>query len=378
MPRIRYARLAIAVALIAILATAATPVLAQDWRGIGRAFGQVKDEDGNPVDGAKVQIYFREEGNGPEPVYTKKNGNFSFGGLIGGMWTVLIDAEGFKPSQGAYSVAQFVAGKGAQITLVADPFGAIDEGDTLSEAGDHAGARAAYAKALENLPPGPAARLRSRIGDTYLAEGNYEAARKEYKSALPMIEPAEQAHIRIQLATSYQQEGNSAEALAEFEKVMPLLTPDGQAQILLTMARMHDQADNRAAAIGALEKALELSPGDVALTTLIADLLGREGRDDEAAAYMAQLPEDAELPADMVLNMGIKLYNEGKLDEAYDHFDRAVSENPSLAAAYYYRGLVHLSRQNNDQARADLNKLLELEPDGQHSAEAKDFLSYLD
>ena len=33
----------------------------------------------------------------------------------------------------------------------------------------------------------------------------------------------------------------------------------------------------------------------------------------EAEKYMDMLPEDVELPTDMVLNMGIRLYNEGEM-----------------------------------------------------------------
>ena len=63
-----------------------------------------------------------------------------------------------------------------------------------------------------------------------------------------------------------------------------------------------------------MKSALESSPGNVAVLQLIADLLGRAGRDEEAQAYLAQLPADAKLPPDMLLNVGIQKYNDGDLE----------------------------------------------------------------
>ena len=101
-------------------------------------------------------------------------------------------------------------------------------------------------------------------------------------------------------------------------------------------------------------------------------------RDDEAAEYMAKLPEDAELPTDMVLNMGIRLYNEGSMEEALDFFERAAEEHPEEPEVYYYRGLVYLSQGRNEDATADLKHLLEIDPDTAHKAEVEEFLSFLE
>jgi len=122
----------------------------------------------------------------------------------------------------------------------------------------------------------------------------------------------------------------------------------------------------------------ETTPDDVQAIQLIADLLSREGRDEEAEAYLQKLPEDTKLPPDMLLNVGIRLYNEQKYDQALENFNRVVAQNPDLPEAYYYRGLVYLSREANAQARADFEKLIELAPDSQQATEAREFLTYLE
>jgi len=352
---------------------------AQAWAGRGRLQGMVKGPDGNPIEGVKITLRHADDPDtGPKPVYTDAKGRWAQGGLAGGGWTVLLDMEGYQPSQGSVRVSEFAPNESLKLTLAPDPFASIGVGDALSESGRFADARVEYEKAMSNLDPVAAARLRSRIGDTYLAEGDYAAARREYEQALPHIEPGEQAHIRLQMANSYQFEGRHSEARQAYQEVLPLLAAEGQAEVLVAVARSWDQEDNRDQAIVTLERGLELNPGNVELLQVIADLLTRAGREMEAQEYLAQLPEDVELPADLLLNIGIHLYNEGDMEQAYDHFNRAVDQNPELAETYYYRGVVHLGRSENEQARADFHKLLELEPDTAHAEEVQEFLKYIE
>ena len=93
---------------------------------------------------------------------------------------------------------------------------------------------------------------------------------------------------------------------------------------------------------------------------------------------LAQLPEDATLPTDMVLNIGIRLYNEGNTAKALEYFDRAVAEAPDNPEGYYYRGLTSLGLGNNDQAKADFTKLLDMAPDNAHATEVKEYLKFLE
>lgn len=362
-----------------IAVTVATPALGQDWAGRGRAQGKVVDESGEPVEGAVVTL--RQPASpdeGPEPVTSNAKGRWSVLGLAGGPWRVLIDADGYLPSEGSIAVNPFQAAPPIEITLQRNPTDAVNKGEALLEAGDYAGARAEYQKAMADMEPIAAARVRSRVGDTYLAEGDYAAARAEYEKAIPMIPPEEQTHLLLQIGNSYQQEGNFDAARQAYEKVLPKLQPEGQAQILLAIARGHDQAGQRNEAIAALEKAVELDPQNSDLIQLLADLLSRAGREEEARAYLDQLPEDTALPSDMVLNLGIRLYNEGDAAKALTYFDRAVRENPEESEPLYYRGLAYLATQANDEATADFKKYLEMEPDGIRADEVKEFLSFLE
>ncbi|MGH9465662.1 MAG: tetratricopeptide repeat protein [Thermoanaerobaculia bacterium] len=369
-------RRATAVALT-LAAAVCLPALAQVWAGRGRAQGVVKDQDGKPIQGATVTLRLDDQTDGPEPVTTNDKGRWATGGLAGGNWTALIEKEGFSAAQGPLHVTEFGAAQPFEVQLVPNPGAAIDVGETLFAAGDYAAARVEYEKAIPHMTPGRAAALRSRIGDSYLAEGNRAAARAEYERALPDITPEGKAHLLLQTANSYQQEENWSAARTHYEQVIPLLPADDQVRILQQIARSYDVEENRAAAIAALERALAIAPENPAVLQLIADLLSREGRDAESEAYLARIPADAELPADMLLNAGIRHYNEGDMETALQHFDRVVRQDPSLADAYYYRGLCHLALQHMDEARVDLQKVIELDADGPLAAQAQEFLGSL-
>jgi tetratricopeptide (TPR) repeat protein len=364
---------------LAIACILAVPVLAQDWAGRGRAQGSVKDAAGNPLADATVTLRLVGSAEGPEPFRTDKKGHWSILGLAGGDWTVIIEKEGYKSAEGPYHVNPFQASAALEVVLVPNPFASISTGDELLEAGDFAGARREFEKAMAGLNAVGAARLQSRIGDTYMGENDFAGARAAYEKALEELEPAEQAHVRLQLANSYAAESNNAEARRQWEELLPLLEPAGQAQVLISIARTYDMEERRDDAIAALERAIALAPGNIPVIQTLADLLGRAGRDAEAQVYLDQLPADMALPADMLLNMGIQKYNDGDLAGALALFERAVEDNPGIAETYYYRGLVHLNKGDNAGAAADFKKfLIEADPENTHVGEAKEFLSFLE
>ena len=75
--------------------------------------------------------------------------------------------------------------------------------------------------------------------------------------------------------------------------------------------------------------------------------------------------------------MGIKKYNDKDVTGALEMFDRVVRENPNLPDAYYYRALAYLNQGKTEEAKADFRKLLEIAPDHEKAAEAKEFLAAL-
>src|SRR5579863_5681665 len=94
------------IAVLMVLAMACvSSLMAQEWRGRGRLQGVIKDEQGNPIVGAKLTFRLGTDKvdpakPGPPPVLTDKSGKWSVLGLGQGTWSILIEAEGYNSSEG--------------------------------------------------------------------------------------------------------------------------------------------------------------------------------------------------------------------------------------------------------------------------------------
>jgi tetratricopeptide (TPR) repeat protein len=308
--------------LLMLLLLAGLPVFAQSWAGRGRLQGEIKDEQGKPVEGAQVWFRMGENpidpqnpGEGPKTITTSKYGKWSILGLAQGTWRVLIVKDGYLASEGQVKVLEGGAPPPPIVT-------------TLKVVPKEAQQAVKGNEALEAL----------ERGNTLLTREKYAEARAEYEKAIAQLDPANHPPILRGIARTYFQEKQPEKA------------------------------------IDVLKQALALKPDDVESLRLIVNLLVSTGREPEAQQYMAKLPQGTTVDPATLLNIGIKHYNEGKMPEALAEFDRVVKENPTLPDAYYYRGLVYLATGKSAEAKADFQKLLELDPKHPNAKDAQDFL----
>jgi Tfp pilus assembly protein PilF len=308
--------------LLMLLLLAGMPVFAQSWAGRGRLQGEIKNEQGKPVEGAQVWFRMGENpidpqnpGEGPKVVNTTKYGKWSILGLAQGTWRVLIVKDGYLPSEGQVKVLEGGAPPPPIVT-------------TLK----------VVPKEAQQAPKGNEALEALERGNTLLTQEKYAEARAEYEKAIAQLDPANHPPILRGIARTYFQEKQPEKA------------------------------------IDVLKQALALKPDDVESLRLIVNLLVSTGREPEAQQYMAKLPQGTTVDPATLLNIGIKHYNEGKMPEALAEFDRVVKENPTLPDAYYYRGLVYLATGKSAEAKADFQKLLELDPKHPNAKDAQDFL----
>lgn len=134
----------------------------------------------------------------------------------------------------------------------------------------------------------------------------------------------------------------------------------------------------------AYKKAITIKGSDAAYHNNLGQAYAKLGKADDAMAeYNAAATLD---PADAGLyyyNLGAILTNTGKLEEANAAFDKAIATDPKRADAYYWKGVNLLSKATlkNDKMVAvpgtaeNLNKYLELAPDGPHAQSAKELLT---
>jgi tetratricopeptide (TPR) repeat protein len=311
--------------LLLLLLLAGLPAVAQEWAGRGRLHGEIKDEQGRPVEGATVwlrpgdaAIDPNNPGEGPKPVTTNKNGKWSILGLSQGAGRVLILKEGFLPSEGNVKVA-------------------------------------------ESGPPPQAIMISLKSMSAAQAQA---AAAQQGPSVLDVIEEGNQLLTQEKFA----------EARAAYEKALVQLEPENHPAIMRGIARTWFQEKQPDKAVEVLKQALQIKPDDVESLRLIINLLVAQGKEKEAAEYMAKLPAGETVDPATLLNIGIKFYNDGKMEEALTEFNKVVGENPNLPDAYYYRGLAYLASGKSAEAKADFQKLLELDPKHANADEAREFL----
>jgi tetratricopeptide (TPR) repeat protein len=315
--------------VIVALLMMALPLSAQSWAGRGRLQGEIRDEQGKPIEGARITLRQGTErvdpkADGPKPITTNKHGKWSTLGLGQGAWGILIEKEGYMPSEGQVQVNEFAVAQPLNITLKPIPKEVAQQAE---QASGNAQAKAAFEK-----------------GNADLQAGRYADARANFEKGLSLLEEKDPVlHVSVlrAIADSYSREGNTAKA------------------------------------IESLKRALEIDPNDVASLQVIATVLVNSGQEKEAEAYIARLPAGTKIDPNSLLNAGIKLYNEKDFNGAIERFDRVVKENPDLATAYYYRGLTYLALNKSAEAKADFQKLLELEPNHPNAAEAREFIKSL-
>lgn len=313
--------------LIAFLATS-LPAAAQSWAGQGRLQGEVRDEQGKPIEGVKITLRqgtdrVDPKKDGPKPVSTNRNGKWSILGLSGGAWGILLEKEGFMPSEGQVKVDEHSVTV-PQPLMVTLKLPAKEVQQAAKEPSKNALAKAA------------------------LEAGNASLEAKQY-----------------------------ADARAQYEKALGLLEVDDptlKLSIQRTIAKTYYEDKQPDKAIDTLKKSLAVAPSDPDTLQLLVNLLVAQNKEDEAKVYMAQLPQGTKIDPAARLNIGIKAYNDKKLDEALKQFDQVVQENPSMAEAYYYRGLVYLNMNKTAEAKADFQKLLEIDPKNQYADDAREFL----
>jgi len=296
------------------------PVSAQEWAGSGRVTGTVTDPEGQPIKDAKVQfLMWPDREAGPPPMVTNKKGKFSFLGIKGGSWIVVVEADQYRPWESPLPVEVYSSGVSEAVEVVLEPMPAeelqavrryeasqhLEKGDELAEQGDLVGARAEYERALEQLGDEDDPVALAAIASTYLNEGETESAK------------------------------------------------------------------------AALRQSLAINPDHVASLKAMCAIEAAEGRVDEAEAMLARMPADEPIHPTTLINIGMTHYNQGEMEEAKPFLDRALAQEPKIPVAYYYRSLVELSLGDTVAARNDLERFVELAPDHPQAAEANEYLSHL-
>jgi tetratricopeptide (TPR) repeat protein len=298
----------------------ALPAAAQST---GMVKGVVYDAQGQPVEGAKVNIDMTEGVTRHFETKSNKKGEFVQIGLPSGAYTVT--AEKDKLAAPASQV-RISIGRPAEVKLVLGAGGAISK--------ETAAKNAELKKAFED-------------GVNASRAGNHDDAIVAFKKAAELNANCFDCYYNM--AFSYSQKKDYDKAEAAYKKAIELKAD--YAEAYSGLANVYNAQRKFDLAATASAKAMELS-----------------GSAPGAAAGGN---------ADAMFNQGVILWNAGKIPEAKKQFEGAVAANPNHAESHYQLGMALVNEGNLAGAATEFETYLKLAPSGPNAATAKGILGSL-
>jgi tetratricopeptide (TPR) repeat protein len=321
------------VAMCAIVAgLMLSPSLASAQTGSVR--GKVVDAQGNPVDGAQVEIASVDKGGKPLVVKTKKDGTYMQVGL----------------SPGAYKMT---ASKG-DLSSTQDVHISLDmknQDFKLAPAGGRGGAGMSKEDMAKAKAKSEAANKAFSEGVAAMNEQKFDEAIAKFQEVMTQVPNCPECYANIGTAQTSQKKYDEAEA--SYKKALEI-KPD-MAEAYNGLANLYNAEKKFDQAAEASKKAMELSQGGAAAA-------GAPG----AAGAAGGGPS-----ASAVYNQGVILWNAGKIPEAKAQFEQAVKLDPNNADAHYWLGMALVNGGDTKSAKPEFETYLKLAPNGANAVTAK-------
>lgn len=166
-------------------------------------------------------------------------------------------------------------------------------------------------------------------------------------------------------------ENNLDAAIAKMEEATRL-KPELSAAYM-ALGKIYLRKDEYAKAIAAAEKAIELVGDDDDMYSVLADAYAKSGNKQKAAEYKAKAPQNAP----DLFNQAVVHLNAGRDAEAVPLLVKATELDTNFSDAWFQLGMANVRLSKNPEAKAALQKYLELAPNGNDAPMAKEVIKYL-
>jgi predicted Zn-dependent protease len=147
---------------------------------------------------------------------------------------------------------------------------------------------------------------------------------------------------------------------SEYERLFSLAPDSFRAHQLLAEAAL--SADNASEAEREFKRALEVNPGSVQVSTELAELKRSQSKFDEAIAYYAQAEKNGSLSYGVAYGLGACYTYKQEYPQAIEWLRKAVALVPRSAAGRFALGNALFQNGQFEAAVPELNEALRLEP----------------
>jgi len=130
-------------------------------------------------------------------------------------------------------------------------------------------------------------------------------------------------------------------------------------------------------ALQPLLKVIPLKEDHAPTYRLLAAVYEKLGNKAESEKYTKIAQEKGGRTPIDAYNEGIDAFNKGDADKAITAFEEALQLDQNFADAYYRLGLCYLSKEDNGKAVTNLQKYIEMKPDGEEVETAKSIIESL-
>ena len=215
-------------------------------------------------------------------------------------------------------------------------------------------------------------RVHRDIGTAYIESGQYNAALKELLQAEKHT--PNEAQIHYFLGIAYYGKGMNDKAVEEFRKAVDLKPDYSEAHNYLGTIYLNDgQWD---AAIDSFNRALDNIIYDTPALALYNMGWAYHKKRDFATALKKYAEAVRREPNSVLVpmiekNMGLVNMDQGRLDEAIQHFKDALKIAPDFAEARYWLGECYLKQQRTDEARTAFQAVVKSGPESRFGVMAQ-------
>lgn len=212
----------------------------------------------------------------------------------------------------------------------------------------------------------------SRAAATAASPGARPASERASESAAPGLTDAQRrARVHYELAIDRMRTGRNPEAIGELLQAVRLDPAD--ANVRLALAEAYRRTGRVAETEQHLRAALEIDPAFQAAHLNLSGLYIQLERYEDAILHAQRLLDDPTFPSpwQALTNLGWAEYKLGRLDEAGQHLRLAVDYRDSYWPARLNLGILAADRGDRDQAVEHFERVLAEQPGPMAEAEAR-------